>query len=85
MSPAGFRVQFSDRARMQRAAMKPGPRDALDAGMRRLAASPYGLGSEQAPGRPQTKDRRVVSFSDAIVLYWVHDSVLTITAVDIIH
>ncbi|MFE2044714.1 type II toxin-antitoxin system RelE/ParE family toxin [Streptomyces sp. NPDC059477] len=85
MSQAGVRVQFSDRARAQWAAMKPGPRDALDAGMRRLAAAPYGLGSERAPGRPQTKDRRVVSFPDAIVLYWVHDSVLTITAVDIIH
>lgn len=45
----------------------------------------YELGSEQAPGRPHTKNRRVVTFPDAIVLYWVHDSVLTITAVDIIH
>ncbi|WP_329558502.1 hypothetical protein OG711_04915 [Streptomyces uncialis] len=85
MSPAGFRIQLSDRAHAQRAAMKPGSRDALDAGMRRLAASPYGLGSEQAPGRPQTKDRRVVSFPDAIVLHRVHADVLVITAVDIIH
>ncbi|MCM2388939.1 hypothetical protein [Streptomyces albipurpureus] len=80
-----YQVQYTDRARTQRTAMKPGVRDALDAGMRRLASSPYGLGSEQAPGTPQTKDRRVVSFPTAIVLYWVHDSVLTITAVDIIH
>lgn len=80
-----YRVQYSDRARTQRAAMKPGVRDALDAGMRRLAADPYRLRSAQAPGRPQTKERRIVSFPDAIVLYWVHDSVLTITAVDIVH
>ncbi|MQS37717.1 hypothetical protein FFZ77_19415 [Streptomyces katsurahamanus] len=67
--------------------MKPSVRDALDAGMRCLAASPYGLGSKQVPGRPQTKDWRVVSFPDAIVLYWVHNTVLTIitTTVGIVH
>ncbi|MGW6744868.1 hypothetical protein ACWGDX_29725 [Streptomyces sp. NPDC055025] len=80
-----YHVQYSDRAGAQRAAMKPAARDALDAGMRRLATDPYGLRSAQAPGRPQTKERRVVSFPDAIVLYWVHDTVLTITAVDIVH
>ncbi|MER7048398.1 hypothetical protein [Streptomyces jumonjinensis] len=85
MSSGYFQVQFTNRARAQRAAMKPSVRDALDAGMRCLAASPYGLGSKQAPARPQTKDRRVVSFPDAIVLYWVHDTVLAITTVDVIH
>ncbi|MFJ1751144.1 type II toxin-antitoxin system RelE/ParE family toxin [Streptomyces sp. NPDC088116] len=79
-----YRVQYTDQATVQRRSMPAQTRVSVDDGMRRLASDPYGHGSIQAP-RSRGKDRRMLTVPNAIVVYWVHDDVLVITAVDIIH
>ncbi|MCS0635072.1 hypothetical protein NX801_05245 [Streptomyces sp. LP05-1] len=53
-------------------------RDTFDAGLRRLAAEPYGLGSTPVKGDP---DRREATVGGVVVRYYVSASVLTVTVV----
>jgi hypothetical protein len=79
---SAFRVAWAPDAEAARAAMDTAARAALDAGMRRIAADPYGHGSTAIRG---DKDRREATIGAAVVLYYVSTSVLTVTVVYVIH
>lgn len=79
-----YRVQYSDVARAALAAMNPGQRKRYHDGIADLAKDPYGLGSSPAAPRG-SRDRRQVTLADTITIYWVSDSVLTISVVQIVH
>ncbi|MFF6976027.1 hypothetical protein ACFZA8_32640 [Streptomyces tsukubensis] len=78
-----YRIEYADAARAAIRAMNPAARSAFEAGMRKIAADPYGPGTGPA-NSPREPDRRSATVGSYIAVYYVSRPVLTITTVHII-
>ncbi|MFH9871599.1 hypothetical protein ACH4NT_36680 [Streptomyces lydicus] len=78
-----YRIQYAGGAEASRKAMTPEVRDGFEAAMAKtLGRDPYGHGSTSIRG---DQDYREVTVADCFVVYYVSASVLTVTAVRIVH
>ncbi|MFE7313398.1 hypothetical protein ACFU7T_09840 [Streptomyces sp. NPDC057555] len=79
-----YRIQYADPAEAARKAMAPEARAAFERAMpKTLGVDPYGHGSSEV--KRGDRDYREVTLAGAFVVYYVSASVLTVTAVRIVH